>query len=68
MAMSGPQHYKRAEDLVDEARFEKDPTQRAIKYQEAHTHATLASLVAAIQCGHIAEEVLHEWRVHGMKI
>ncbi|MGI5208946.1 hypothetical protein ACQEU6_46210 [Spirillospora sp. CA-108201] len=68
MAMSGPQHYKEAQQLLEEARHERDETQRARKIDEAQAHAALALVTATLHAGQVSQDHLHEWRVHGVKI
>jgi hypothetical protein len=39
MALSGPEHYKQAEKLLNDIRYENE-TERSKKLQEAQVHAT----------------------------
>lgn len=68
MAMTGPEHYREAEKLLDSIRFEKNETERSKKLQEAQLHATLALVAATLQGGQVAEQQLREWRNFGVKL
>lgn len=68
MAISGPEHYKKAEQLLDEIRYEKNETERAKKLQEAQVHATLALVAATVQGGQVGEKRLNDWKMYGLKV
>ncbi|GAB3223511.1 hypothetical protein GCM10027586_12880 [Kineococcus gypseus] len=49
--MTGPEHYRKAEDLLDKAKQSSDPTLIGALLQTAQVHATLALAAATIQSG-----------------
>lgn len=63
--LTGPEHYKKAEDLLDRARYEKNETERASKLQEAQVHATLALVAATLQGGQVSDKDLQQWKMYG---
>lgn len=65
MAMTGPEHYREAEKLLDDIRYEKNETERSKKLEEAQVHATLALVVATLQGGQVGDKKLQDWRVMG---
>lgn len=65
MAMTGPEHYRKAEDLLDSIRYEKNETERAKKLQEAQLHATLALVTATLQGGQVSDKVINDWKMRG---
>lgn len=65
MAMTGPEHYREAEKLLDSIRFEKNETERSKKLQEAQLHATLALVAATVQGGQVGDKQIQEWRHQG---
>jgi hypothetical protein len=67
MAMRGPEHLKKAEDLLSEVRHERNETERSRKLQEAQVHATLALVTAVLQGGQLTDKQLHDWRVFGVR-
>jgi len=67
MAMRGPEHYKKAEDLISYIEHEKNETERARRLQEAQVHATLALVSAVVQSGHLTDKQINDWRLSGMK-
>jgi len=59
MALSGPEHYKQAEKLLNDIRYERNETERSKKLQEAQVNATLA-LVVALQGGQVGDKQLQQ--------
>jgi hypothetical protein len=68
MAMKGPEHYKRAEELLEKARFEKNPAAKAEQLAEAQVHATLALLAATVHSGQGTQEQIRPWVVYQLKV
>lgn len=68
MAMRGPEHYKRAEELLDKARFERNAATKAELLAEAQVHATLAVLAALVHSGQATKDQIHPWVVYGLKM
>jgi hypothetical protein len=68
MAMKGPEHYKKAEELLDKARFEKNATTKAAYLAEAQVHATLALLAATVHSGQATKDQIHPWLVYQLKV
>lgn len=68
MAMSGPRHYKEAEELLDKARFEKNETTRASLLAEAQVHATLALVSATVHTGQGTANQKRTWEVYGVRV
>lgn len=67
MSLSGPQHAKKAEDLLWKAENAKNGADRASHYAGAQVHATLALLAAVVHGGTIPEKKVNWWRQHGVK-
>jgi hypothetical protein len=67
MAMSGPQHFKEAERLLQKVEYSKNDPENASRLQRAQVHATLALVAATVQGGQLASDRLSEWRMQGMK-
>jgi hypothetical protein len=67
MAMSGPQHAKEAESLLNKARFEKNETTKTNLLLEAQVHATLASVAASVFCGASTKDQTRPWEIHGLR-
>lgn len=65
MAMTGPEHNRKAEELLESVRFEKNETERSKKLQEAQVHATLALVAATLQGGQVGDKQLQDWRIQG---
>ncbi|WP_433475882.1 hypothetical protein ACQPZP_01900 [Spirillospora sp. CA-142024] len=65
MAMTGPEHYREAEKLLDNIRYERNETERSMMLQEAQVHATLALVTATLQGGQVDEKQLQDWRALG---
>lgn len=65
MSLTGPEHYKQAEKLLDSIRYEKNETERSMKLQEAQVHATLALVAATLQGGQVSDKELHQWKMYG---
>lgn len=66
--MKGPEHYKRAEELLDKARFEKNPATKAEQLAEAQVHATLALLAATVHTGQATQDQIRKWEVYQLKV
>jgi hypothetical protein len=67
MAMSGPQHAKEAERLLDQARNEKNETTKANLLLESQANALLAQLAATVYSGSATKDQIHPWQVHGVR-
>ena len=67
MAMSGPQHAKEAESLLNKARFEKNETTKTNLLLEAQVHATLANVAATVYAGAATKEQTRPWEIHGVR-
>jgi hypothetical protein len=68
MAMSGPQHAKEAESLLNKARFEKNETTKTNLLLEAQAHAALAQLAAMVFSGSASKDQMRPWEVHGVRV
>ena len=68
MAMSGPQHAKEAERLLDKARHEKNEITRTNLLLEAQVNATLADLAAAVYSGSATKDQIRPWEIHGVRV
>lgn len=66
-AMSGPQHAKEAESLLNKARYEKNETTKANLLAEAQVHATLAAVAAMVYSGSAAKDQTRPWDNHGVR-
>jgi hypothetical protein len=68
MAMSGPQHAKEAERLLDKARNEKNETTKTNLLLESQANALLAQLAAMVYTGPATKDQIHPWQVHGVRV
>jgi hypothetical protein len=68
MAMSGPQHAKKAEDLLWKAENSKNETERAALFANGQLHATLALLAATVHNGNLTEKQKQWWENHGVRV
>ena len=64
MALSGPQHYQEAEELLKKAKFEENATKKATMLAEAQVHATLAQVAATILPG----KNTNQWETFGVRV
>lgn len=67
MSLSGPQHAKKAEDLLWQAGTEKNPTEKALLLDEGNVHATLAMLAAFVHGGGMSKEQADWWEKNGVR-
>lgn len=67
MSLSGPQHAKKAEDLLWKAENAKNEADRTNHYAGAQVHATLALLAAVVHGGGMTEKQANWWKQHGVR-
>ena len=69
MAMTGPQHYERAEDLLTQATDHRDRTEqeKTRLLAEAQVHATLALVAANVYGGGFNEKDVRRWQNRGVR-
>lgn len=67
MAMSGPEHYREAERLLDKVNRNKNAPDNATRLQRAQVHATLALVAATIQAGNLPGNKLADWQRHNFR-
>lgn len=67
MALSGPEHYREAERLLDKVNRNKNAPDNPARLQRAQVHATLALIAATIQAGDLPGNKLLDWQRHGFK-
>jgi hypothetical protein len=67
MALTGPQNFHEAAQLLDKARHERNETERAQILATAQVHATLALVAATIHAGNLTKDEMHQWRTFGVK-
>ena len=65
MALTGPQHAKKAEDMLSRAEREKNPADKSLLLAEGNLHATLAMLAAFVHGGGMKTDETRWWEQHG---
>jgi DNA-binding protein H-NS len=67
MALTGPQNFHKAAELLDKAANERNEVERARILATAQVHATLALVAATVHAGNLTKDEVHQWRTHGVK-
>jgi hypothetical protein len=68
MAMSGPDHYGQAVELLRDADCASSAADAVAKRQDAQIHATLAVMFAVLHAGQLSDEHLKEWARGGVEL
>lgn len=68
MAISGPQHAKKAEALLWDAEHCKNETEKANLFADGQLHATLALLAAVVHSGTLPDKDKRWWQNHGVSM
>jgi hypothetical protein len=67
MALTGPQNFKEAAKLLDDAKFEKNPAAKTELLARAQVHATLALVAATVYSGSMPAKDVQWWGQNGVK-
>lgn len=65
--LTGPEHYREAQRLLDKVTLNKNDPANANRLQRAQVHAQLALVVATIQAGQLSPDKLRDWAYAGLK-
>lgn len=67
MAMSGPQHFQEAEQLLSKAEHEQNEGTKTSLLAAAQVHATLALVAATVLTGPGTRDQIQTWEVFGVR-